>query len=279
MNENSVQEKLSLKEANEQEFGVTMTAINDKISREREIQSLRSANSLSRVKLEMKSVEMEEQRDRLKEERQDLLVQVDRQKAEITAFNKKIEDLNQELSSKKETIHEKSEQIEEQNQMILKKSQIIKDLKNEMTKVKEEMDQKVLENLLEKNILENKCPTQQNIIINNKIKKEKDWFSILQEAVFYITIVSISSSFLSVFFYSLGFPKISNLFHYIHRTCTLLIFILKNLPTLLQDPKTFPQKLLAIIFLYFQNELTKNEETLPTHVPTSPSSVSNLSLD
>ena len=238
--------------------------------------------SLSKVKLEMKSVEVEEQRDRMEEERQDLLVQVDGQKAEIITFNKKIEDLNQELSSKKETIHEKSEQIEEQNQMILKKNQIIQDLKNEMTKVKEEMDRKVLENLLEKNILENKCPTQQNIIINNKIKKEKDWFSIIQEAVFYITIVSISSSFLSSIFYHLGLPKISNLFHYIHRTCTLLIFILKNLPTLLQDPKTFPQKLLAIIFLYFQNELTKNEETLPTHVPISPSPSSssiNPSLD
>ena len=51
LNENSVQEKLSLKEANEQKFGVTMTAINDKISHEQEMQSLRSANedlSLSR---------------------------------------------------------------------------------------------------------------------------------------------------------------------------------------------------------------------------------------
>ena len=149
-----------------------------------------------------------------------------------------------------------------------------------MTKVKEEMDQKVLENLLEKNILENKCPTKPNIIINNKIKTEKDWFSILQETVFYVTIISVSSSFLSVLFSICGCSKLSNLFHCIHRACTLLIFILKNLPTLLQDPKTFPQKLLAIIFLYFQNELTKNEETLPTHVPTSPSSsVSDLSLD
>ena len=47
-----IEKKLSLKEANEQEFGITMTDLNDKISNnEQEIQSLRSANkdlSLSR---------------------------------------------------------------------------------------------------------------------------------------------------------------------------------------------------------------------------------------
>ena len=125
MNESSVQEKLSLKEANEQEFGITMTDLNDKISNyEQEIQSLRSAN----------------------DNREDFVIDL---KAKLSSFST-------ELSSKNETIHEKSEQLEEQNQMILKKSQIIQDLENEMTNVKEEMDRKVIEILQEKEILENK---------------------------------------------------------------------------------------------------------------------------
>ena len=101
-----IEEKLSLKEANEQEFGVAMTALNDKISNyEQEIQSLKSAN----------------------DNREDFVMDL---KEKLTSFST-------ELSSKNETIQDQSEQLEEQNQMILKKSQIIQNLENEMTNVKE----------------------------------------------------------------------------------------------------------------------------------------------
>ena len=215
----------------------------------------------------MKSVELEEQRDRLEEERQELVSNI----SESRKYTEETVKTLIEVQKAHSVLNKKYEALEIENGKFLN-----------MQRIHDEDFLEKSELIKEQKIALSQLGKSPNIIINNKIEAKKDWFSILKEAVFYVTIISIISSFLSVLFSSCGCPKTSNVFYCIHRSCTLLIFILKNLPILLQDPKTFPQKLIAITFLYFQNELTKNNETLPTHLPisTSPSSSSiSPSLD